>query len=118
MINESSQPYIDPELQEGTTPLVKMLGGKFTRTFRNYKYDQFSENDFTGERTMMNNQYKLVLEGQSPNEKGFELYDMENDRGETRNLADSFPEIVEEMQTQLHNWQESVLNSLSGADYK
>ncbi len=33
-------------------------------------------------------------------------------------LADSFPEIVEEMQTQLHNWQESVLNSLSGADYK
>jgi hypothetical protein len=25
---------------------------------------------------------------------------------------------VEEMQTQLHTWQESVLNSLTGADYK
>ncbi len=116
--NESLPPYIDPKFQEGTTPLVKMLRGKFTRTFLNFKYDQVSENDFTGERTMMKNQYKLVVEGKSPNEKGFELYDIQNDRGETINLADSFPEIVEEMQYQLHKWQESVLNSLTGADYK
>jgi arylsulfatase A-like enzyme len=116
--NETLPPYIDPKLQEGTTPLVKMLNGKFNRTFRNYKYDQVSENDFTGERTMMTNQYKLVVEGESPNEKGFELYDILNDRGETKNLADRHPEIVEEMQTQLREWQESVLNSLAGADYK
>ena len=113
-----SQPYIDSELQEGTTPLVKMMDGKFTRSFRNYQYDQVSENDFAGERTMMKNQYKLIVEGESPNEKGVELYDMQNDRGETINLADRHPEIVEEMQTQLRNWQESVLNSLTGADYK
>ena len=118
VINESSQAYIDPILQEGTTPLVKMLNGKFNRTFRNYKYDQVSEIDFTGERTMMKNQYKLVLEGQSPNKEGFELYDIQNDRGETNNLADRHPEIVEEMQTQLREWQESVLNSLTGADYQ
>jgi arylsulfatase A-like enzyme len=118
VINESSQAYIDPILQEGTTPLVKMLNGKFNRTFRNYKYDQVSEIDFTGERTMMKNQYKLVLEGQSPNKEGFELYDIQNDGGETKNLADEHPEIVEEMQTQLREWQESVLNSLTGADYQ
>jgi len=115
---ESYPPYIDPILQEGTTPLVKMLGGKFNRTFVNFKFDKVSENDFTGERTMMNNQYKLVVEGKSPNEDGFELYDIQNDRGETKNLADSKPEIVEEMQIQLYKWQESVLNSLTGADYK
>jgi len=115
---DSAQPYIDTLLQEGTTPLVKMMDGKFTRNFRNYQYDQVSENDFSGERTMMKNQYKLIIEGQSPNEKGFELYDLQNDRGETKNLADTYPEIVEEMQTQLQKWQESVLNSLMGADYK
>ncbi len=47
---ESSPPYIDPKLQEGTTPLVKMLHGKFTRTFLNFKYDQVSENDFTSKK--------------------------------------------------------------------
>ncbi len=116
--NDTSKPYIDPELQEGTTPLVKMLDGIFTRTFRNFHYDSISENDFTGMRTMMINQYKLVLEGQSPNKEGLELYDIQNDPGETINLADEYPDIVEEMQAELRQWQESVLNSLTGADYK
>ena len=57
------------------------------------------------------------LDGRSPNEKGFELYDTQNDPGETKNLADEHPEKVEEMQVQLRKWQESVLNSLTGADY-
>ena len=66
----------------------------------------------------LKNQFKLIAEGKSPNEKGFELYDIQNDPGETENLADEHLEIVEEMQVQIRNWQESVLNSLTGADYK
>jgi len=66
---------------------------------------------------MMKNQFKLIVEGRSPNEKGFELYDIQNDPGETKNLADEHPEIMEETQVQLRKWQESVLNSLTGADY-
>ena len=118
VFDKTAEHYIDPRLQEGTTPLVKMMAGKYIRNFRNLKYAQVSENDFVGERTIMKNQYKLVAEGETPNEKGFELYDIENDPGEVKNLADDNPGIVKEMQSELRKWQESVLNSLTGADYK
>jgi len=42
---------------------------------------------------------------------------MGDDPGETINLADDFPEIAKDMQTELRIWQESLLNSLMGADY-
>lgn len=118
VFDESAQPYIEPELQEGTTPLAKIMAGKYTRTFRNLKYEAISENDFGGDRTMMGERYKLILEGQSLNEKGFELYDILKDRAETINLADTHPDIVEDMNRQLQQWQQSVLTSLTGADYK
>jgi arylsulfatase A-like enzyme len=117
VFGENPEPYIVPELQEGTTPLAKIMAGKYTRTFRNYKYNEISENDYSGERTIMKDQFKLVVEGQSPNEEGFELYDIQNDPGEKNNLADEYPEIVEEMMAEMRKWQESVLNSLTGADY-
>ena len=118
VFGENQEPYIDPELQEGTTPLAKIMDGKFTRSFRNYKYNEISENDYSGERAIMKSQYKLVVDGKTPNEKGFELYDIQNDLGEIKNLADEYPEMVKEMQGELRKWQESVLNSLTGADYK
>jgi arylsulfatase A-like enzyme len=118
VFDETSIPYIDPELQEGTTPLVKKMDGKFTRTFRNFHYDSVSAGDFSGMRTMMKGQYKLVLEGASPNVNGYELYDLENDPGERKNLADELPDLAEGMQGELRLWQESVLNSLTGADYQ
>jgi arylsulfatase A-like enzyme len=111
------EPYIATELQEGTTPLAKMMDGKYTRTFRNCKYTEIAEEDFAGERVIMKDQYKLIVEGKTPNEKGYELYDIQNDPAETKNLADEFPEMVEQMAADLRKWQESVLNSLTGADY-
>jgi len=118
VFGENPEPYIAPELQEGTTPLAKIMAGKFTRNFRNYKYTEISEKDFGGERTMLQGTYKLVMEGQSPDNFENELYDIENDPGELKNLAGEFPEMVGEMQTELRKWQESVLNSLTGADYE
>lgn len=118
VFGEDAEPYIDPQLQEGTTPLAKMMAGKYTRTFRNYKYNEISENDFSGERAIMQGQFKLMLEGQSPNSQGFELYDIQNDHAEKKNLSDEHPEKVKEMNAELRKWQESVLNSLTGADYK
>lgn len=118
VFDDSSEPYIDPDLQEGTTPLVKKMAGKYTRTFRNLQYEQVSEDDFGGMRTMMKNEYKLIVEGHTPNKLGLELYNIHSDPGETKNLADEYPDIAEEMKAELREWQESVLNSLTGADYK
>lgn len=118
VFGENSEPYIDPELQEGTTPLAKIMAGKFTRNFQNYKYKQISEDDYSGERAMMKDQYKLVVEGKTSNENGVELYNIQNDPGEERNLADEHPEMVKGMYAELRKWQESVLNSLMGSDYK
>jgi arylsulfatase A-like enzyme len=58
------------------------------------------------------------LEGQSPHSQGFEMYDIQNDSKEKKNLAGEHPEKVKEMNAELRKWQESVLNSLTGADYK
>lgn len=107
---------IDPELQEGTTPVAKISGGKYTRDFKNYTYDQISEKDFGGGRAIMKDPYKLVIKGESSNPK-LELYHIVNDPGEVKNLAGTYPAIVQEMEAELRTWQESVLNSLTGADY-
>jgi len=112
-----AKPYIDPILQEGTTPLKKMMAGKFTRSFRNNIYSQISENDYSGERALFINNYKLVVEGQSPNQEGYELYDIYLDPAERKNLADDYPDLVRTMREELRAWQESVLRSLTGADY-
>jgi arylsulfatase A-like enzyme len=118
VFDNTSEPYIDPELQEGTTPLAKMMDGKYTRSFRNLKYDHISDGDFAGPRSIMKNNFKLIVEGETPDDDGFELYDIQNDPTESTNLTDKYPEIVKDLQSKLRSWQESVLNSLTEADYK
>jgi arylsulfatase A-like enzyme len=110
------EPYIDPELQKGTTPLVKMLGGRYTRNFVNFKYDKISAEDFGGPRTILDNRYKLVVDGQKGS--GTELFDLQKDPAETKNLIESKPDVARELKGRLVKWQESVLNSLQGKDYR
>ena len=113
-----SKPYIDPELQEGTTPLVKMMAGKYTRTFRNLHYPGISEQHFGGARTVLGNRYKLIVDAQSANQSTVELFDLKNDPAEEQNLIDSHKDIARKMERQLRDWQQSVLQSLTGADYR
>jgi arylsulfatase A-like enzyme len=117
VFDDQSVPYIEPELQEGTTPLVKMMAGKYTRSFRNYQYDEVLPDHFSGERVVMTDQYKLVLDANSSTENSLELFDLTIDAGEENNLAEQNPDIVSEMQKQLEIWQQSVLESLTGKDY-
>ena len=118
VFNEESKAYIDPPLQEGTVPLVKKMNGKYTRTFRNLHYPAMSEEDTGGARVIMDQQYKLVLDAQSGDKSGVELFDLNNDPAESNNLASLHPNIVERMQDQLFEWQKSVLLSLTGQDYR
>ena len=109
-------PYIAPKLQEGTTPLVKYMDGALTRTFQNYHYQSIDERDFAGRRVVIENDYKLVVDG-SPG-SGSELFDLSDDAAEKGDLAEAQPELVEKMMMKLHEWQESSLMSLTGADYQ
>ncbi|MEM9674314.1 MAG: sulfatase-like hydrolase/transferase [Bacteroidota bacterium] len=117
IINTDTVPYIDPELQQGTTPLIKMMNGQYTRSFRNFHHPTITEEDYTGERAILDNRYKLVIDGQGP-ESGNELFDLLSDPTEQHNLIDSQPEIAENLGQQLTQWQQSVLQSLTGADYR
>ncbi|GJM30344.1 MAG: N-acetylgalactosamine-6-sulfatase [Cyclobacteriaceae bacterium] len=114
-ITKASIPYVDPELQVGTTPLVKIMDGKYIRSFRNFYHGQITEQDYTGAKAILDNRYKLVIHDQDQLVK--ELFDMKNDPAEARNVIAEHPEIAKKLETQLKRWQESVLNSLTGADY-
>ena len=114
----SNEPYIDAELQRGTTPLVKMMGDIFTRNFRNYHHPAITEQDFAGSRVLLSNRYKLIMRSQRGGQSTSELFDLHDDPAETKNLIETKPKIAVAMQSELRDWQQSVLNSLTTADYK
>ena len=109
------QPYIDLQLQEGTTPLVKMMDGRYTRNFRNFHYKEIREQDYQGPRVIVSDEYKLVVG--VGGESSVELFDVRKDLAEQNNLAQARPDVVADLQRQLRQWQQSVLHSLTGADY-
>ena len=41
-------------------------------------------------------------------EDAFELYDLINDPGEQHNLADTFPDVTENLRSKLKSWREQV----------
>ena len=112
-----AQPYLDPELQQGTTPLVKKSGGKPTRNFTNFQQPPSTEADYQGTRSIIEGDLKLLIHAGKSGAERMELYDLQADPAETTNLAPQQPARVTELQTRLRHWQESVLRSLSGADY-
>ena len=110
-----AKPYFSVTLQEGTTPLVKYLEGKLTRSFKNYHQPATTEEDYAGMRAIVDNRYKLVIDGDGDDR--IELFDLINDRAEKSNLVDSEPDVAEKLKKQLRGWQTSVLESLAEKDY-
>ena len=106
------RPYIDAELQSGTTPLVKMMAGRFTRNFTNFHHPMITADDYRGTRVMLDGRHKLIVSA-----KNTELFDLKSDPAENDNRAEADPDRMELMKRELKNWQTSVLQSLSGADY-
>ena len=110
------QPYLDPELQKGTTPLVKKAAGLTTRNFSNFRQPPIIASDHGGTRSLLEGRFKLLVQDGKGGTR-VSLYDLEADPRETRDLSAADPERVEVMNRQLRQWQESVLRSLGGADY-
>jgi arylsulfatase A-like enzyme len=114
--SQGDKPYIDPELQKGTTPLVKQMRGLFTRNFRNEHHPKITKGNFNGARAIISGDYKLVIDGDK--NTGVELFNLKEDSAESNNLAKSQADLAKKLQLQLRDWQTSVLNSLMEADYK
>jgi arylsulfatase A-like enzyme len=110
-------PYIDPELQAGTTPLVKLMNGKATRDFVNFRHPAVTEDDYLGPRAIIDGRFKLVIHEQRTGDARCELFDLETDPAEKVDLSQERSSVVEELHDQLRLWQQSVLHSLTGADY-
>lgn len=113
---DNDDPYIDEELQQGTTPLVKAMGGIYTRNFKNYHHTEIVEEDFLGSRAILDNTYKLVITKREGSEVK-ELYNIIEDPGENKDLIETYPEIAGKLENKLIDWQHSVLNSLTEKDY-
>jgi len=111
--DRGEQPYLDPKVQEGTTPLVKLMRGIATRNFRNDHHPSIIDKDYQGERTILDDRYKLLISKQGETQ----LYDLNEDPAETQNLVTSKPAIATKMKQQMRQWQTSVLNSLMESDY-
>ena len=113
---EGSPPYIDPLLQAGTTPLVKLMNGIPTRVFQNLQYPEIDTRDTAGPRVVMDNDYKLVVNSSDASDT--ELFNLRHDPAEQKNLAADEPAVVAALAEQLRRWQDSTLTSLTGADYR
>jgi arylsulfatase A-like enzyme len=110
------EPWIDPKLQEGTTPLVKLMEGKLTRDFKNYRHPAITDEDYLGPRAIVDGNFKLVIHDEKAGAPQRELFDLEADPSEQANLLEEEPDLAQRLETQLQEWQQSVLRSLTGAD--
>ncbi len=111
------QPYIPATQQEGTTPLVKLMNGKPTRTFRNLHHPTITEGDYGGTRAIVAGPKKLILRDQKDGDTITELFDLHLDPSESRDHAKQEPGTARLLARDLRAWQASVLRSLTGADY-
>ncbi len=100
--------------------LVPLLDGKMTERpqpigFWHHGGDKGGKpfNKDGGHAAWTDNRFKLHKLGPDR----FELYDLANDPGETKNLSDDQPDLVDKMKVPLDSWQDSVLQSYRGADY-
>jgi hypothetical protein len=81
--------------------------------FLNFKHPKIRKN-ITDVAVWIDNRFKLVVEKKG---RKLELYDLIEDRAESKDIAPIHPEVVQRMKKELEAWQHSVENSLTGADY-
>ncbi len=108
--------YLPAQAQTGTTPLVKLMGDIATRNFTNYVHDTISPEDYLGTLAVIDGDHKLVVK-RSAKSQTTELFNLRSDRAETNDISNRNSHRVDQMLSAMQNWQESVLNSLTGHDY-
>lgn len=111
-----NEPYLPASQQQGTTPLVKLMRGIPTRNFTNFHHSTVQSADYGGTRVILDGGHKLIASGLG-DARSVELYDVVADPNESVNLIGKESSIAPELESKLKDWQDSVLSSLTGADY-
>ncbi len=79
---------------------------------------KYSQEEFPGHTAWLDWPWKLHrIENEKNKKVTLELYHLELDAAESRNMLERYPEHGEKMQTELEEWLVSVVRSLNGEDY-
>ena len=91
--------------------LLRERGAKLERKSLFWHFPHYHGSGLGPQGAIRNGQFKLIewfekSAYEKPN--AFELYDLSNDPGETRNLADEKPELISKLSSQLQQWRIDV----------
>ena len=83
------KPYIDPQLQEGTTPLAKIMDGRFTRNFRNFHHRKSPRTTFSARGRYSTTATSWSSAANAATKTVKELFDLRADQAEETNLVEA-----------------------------
>ena len=89
--------------------LVPLFNSKIKRRGKKIPFS------FNDQGALIDNNFKLVVN--SYKEMQFELYDIQIDPKELKNIALQNPKVFNKMKSEYLNWKESVISSVKGNDY-
>lgn len=104
-------PLLDGQMKERPSPIGFWQTGA---GFPLREDDKRKMSTGSGSSAWNDNRYKLHKRRGNK----YELYDLTVDLSEEKDIAAQHPEIVDRMKAELENWQQSVLRSCRGGDYK
>ncbi|MEZ6134553.1 MAG: sulfatase-like hydrolase/transferase [Pirellulaceae bacterium] len=76
--------------------------------------------NYAGQTAVIDNQYKLLHVRAGKNDQAdlrYELYDLDADLAESKNLLEELPEVAQRMQQHMAAWQAELADSVAGLDY-
>lgn len=83
-----------PKNSDGVSILPTLLGRR--QATHPYLYWEFGER--TGDQAILKDKYKLIKKGHKRGKLVTELFNLENDEGEKKNIAKQYPELVQELE--------------------
>jgi arylsulfatase A-like enzyme len=106
------------ELLEAQNAGKEITGSEALRSDAADTSKQYSLAEFPGHAAWLDWPWKLHrIEKEGEAQARMELYQLETDPRESKDLSDSEPERLNRMRKELEDWQTSVVRSLNGEDY-
>lgn len=81
------------------------------------RHTTITDADYLGARSIIDGHHKLIIQ-EKKGKTMTELYDLKIDPAEKNDLGAQQPERVAQLKADLKKWQDSVLESLLGKDYR